>query len=131
MKNLLFVCVENSCRSQMAHAWANQLGNHSVQAYSAGSKPSGQVNPRAIQFMQEVGYDLSAHVSKSLDDVPQGNYAAVITMGCGDECPNVKGEIKEDWGLDDPKNLSDDEFRSIRDEIKRRVEGLLVKIKDK
>lgn len=131
MKNILFVCVENSCRSQMAHAWANLLGSHSVQAYSAGSKPAAQVNPRAIRFMQEVGYDLSAHVAKSLDDVPLEAYAAVITMGCGDECPNVRGEFKEDWGLDDPKNLSDDEFRSIRDEIKVRVEGLLAKIKGK
>ncbi len=115
----------------MAHAWANLLGSRSVHAYSAGSKPAARVNPRAIRFMQEVGYDLNIHVAKSLEDVPQEGYAAVITMGCGDECPNVRGEIRQDWRLDDPKNLSDDKFRSIRDEIKGRVEALLARIKDK
>jgi len=128
MKNLLFVCVENSCRSQMAQAWANMLGDDTVSAHSAGSRPSGQVNPRAIEFMAEAGYDMSAHQSKSLREVPQTAYAAVITMGCGDTCLNVKGLIEEDWGLDDPKNLPDEAFRRIRDEIRTRVEGLLERL---
>lgn len=127
MKRLLFVCVENSCRSQMAHAYANMLGSGQIMAFSAGSRPSSQVNPRAIAFMKEEGYDLSAHHSRSLEDVPRENYAAVITMGCGDECPMVQGEIKEDWGLEDPKNLPDEGFRKIRDEIRERVIRLLKK----
>lgn len=112
----------------MAHAYANMLGSGQIMAFSAGSRPSSQVNLRAIAFMKEEGYDLSAHHSRSLEDVPRENYAAVITMGCGDECPMVQGEIKEDWRLEDPKNLPDEGFRKIRDEIRERVIRLLKKI---
>lgn len=125
---LLFVCVENSNRSQMAEAFARMLGGDRVEPYSSGSRPSGQVNPRAIQFMAEVGYDLSKHGSKGLDQVPQGGYDAVITMGCGDACPFVPAKVKDDWALPDPKHLDDAGFRQVRDEIQSRVRALIERL---
>ena len=86
---LLFVCVENSNRSQIAEAFARIHGGENIEAYSAGSQPSGEVNQKAIAAMREVGYDLSKHKSKSLDDIPQVEYDFVATMGCGDACPFV------------------------------------------
>ena len=86
MKKLLFVCVENSCRSQIAEAFARIHGGDEIEVFSAGSRPSGTVNPKAIEAMKEIGYDLSVHESKSLDDIPQETYDFVATMGCGDEC---------------------------------------------
>jgi len=91
MKRLLFVCVENSCRSQIAEAFARIHGGDQVKAYSAGSRPSGEVNARAIESMKEIGYDLSTHTSKSLDDIPEEGFDFVATMGCGDECPIARG----------------------------------------
>jgi arsenate reductase (thioredoxin) len=128
LPRVLFVCVENSNRSQMAEAFARRLGAGTVEAHSAGSRPSGRVNPRAIEFMQEVGCDLSTHKSKSLDDIPPGQYAAAITMGCGDSCPMVTAEIREDWQIPDPKELPADEFREVRDLIESKVKGLLVRV---
>ena len=124
-KRLLFVCVENSCRSQIAEAFARIHGGGDIEAYSAGSRPSGRVNPKAIETMNEIGYDLSTHVSKSLDDIPQGTFDFVATMGCGDECPVVPGLSRDDWPLDDPRGKSLADVRLIRDEIRRRVADLL------
>ena len=124
MKRVLFVCVENSNRSQMAEAFAHIHGGDSVDAQSAGSKPSGLINPKAIRFMGELNYDLSKHASKSLDDI-EGEFDAVITMGCGDNCPWVPAKLREDWGLPDPKNMDDDNYRVVRDEISARVKNLL------
>jgi arsenate reductase len=124
-KKLLFVCVENSCRSQIAEAFARIHGGASVEAYSAGSKPSGIINPRAIEAMSEIGYDLSTHTSKPLDDIPRITYDLAATMGCGDECPFVRSRRREDWLIPDPKDMSPDEFRLVRDEIERRVVALL------
>ncbi len=123
-KRVLFVCVENSNRSQMAEAFARIHGGHDVEAFSAGSKPSGRINPRAIRFMADVGYDLSTHASKSLDDV-DGEFDAVVTMGCGDSCPWVPAKQRIDWNLRDPKDLPDDEYRAVRDDIEARVTALL------
>ncbi|MBP7625152.1 MAG: arsenate reductase ArsC [Xanthomonadales bacterium] len=125
MKRLLFVCVENANRSQMAQAFARLHGGDAVQAESAGSRPSGVVNPRAIEFMAERGYDLSAHASKSLDDIGDGEWDAVITMGCGDDCPWVPAKRREDWALPDPKHMAADDYRAVRDEIERRVIDLI------
>ncbi len=127
-KKLLFVCIENSNRSQMADAFARRLGGDSVESYSAGSKPSGVVNPKAVAAMQEIGYDLSAHRSKSLDEIPDIDYDAVITMGCGDACPFIIGRIHEDWALPDPKHLPPEEFRHVRDLIGEKVKDLLTRI---
>lgn len=128
LPRVLFVCVENSNRSQMAEAFARRHGAAIVEAHSSGSRPSGRVNPRAIEFMKEVGCDLTTHTSKSLDDIPPGLYAAAITMGCGDSCPMVAAEIREDWQIPDPKDLPADEFRRIRDLIESKVKALLTRI---
>ncbi len=125
VKRLLFVCVENSNRSQMAEAFARMLGGAEVEAYSAGSKPSGVVNPRAIESMREVGYDLAAHGSKSLDDLPDVQFDFVATMGCGDACPMVRAARREDWQIPDPKHLAPDEFRVVRDTIREQVRAAL------
>src|SRR5262245_19273155 len=98
---LLFVCVENSNRSQMAEAFARVHGAGRVEAYSAGSRPSGHINPRAIAAMGEVGYDLTAHQSKALRDIPDEEYAVAVTMGCGDACPLVRARRREDWNIPD------------------------------
>lgn len=130
MKKLLFVCVENSNRSQMAQAFAMMHGGGRIEAYSAGSRPSGKINPKAIEAMRERGYDLSAHDSKSLDDIPNVEYDAVIGMGCGDEgCPLVKARRREEWDIPDPKNLPPEEFAAVRDLIERKVKTLLEEIK--
>lgn len=124
-KRILFVCVENSNRSQMAEAFAQMHGAGSVEAYSAGSRPSGQINPKAVEAMSEVGYDLSKHSSKSLDDIPDIEYDFVATMGCGDECPFIRARRREDWAIPDPRSLPPDEFRHVRDLIESRVKALI------
>jgi len=124
MKKVLFVCVENSCRSQMAEAFARIHGGENVEAYSAGSRPSGIVNPKAIESMKEIGYDLSTHISKSLDDLPDVKWEFVATMGCGDECPYIRAERREDWQIPDPKNMEPNEFREVRDMIEEKVKEL-------
>ena len=123
--HLLFVCIENSNRSQMAEGFARTLGRGRVAAFSAGSRPSGIVNPRAIQFMKEKGIDLSAQLSKGLDDLPQVRWDWIVTMGCGDACPTLPAMHRLDWELPDPKHLPDDEFRAVRDRIEGLVAGLL------
>ena len=127
MKRVLFVCIENSNRSQMAEAFARIHGGDGVEALSAGSAPSGAINPKAVRFMAELGYDLSAHASKSLDAIG-GEFDAVVTMGCGDHCPWVPAKRREDWALPDPKHLDDDGYRAVRDEISTRVKRLLAEL---
>lgn len=128
MKRILFVCVENSNRSQMAEAFARVLGGPAIQAHSAGSRPSGVINPRAIGFMDELGYDLSAHRSKSLADIAGIRFDAVVTMGCGDSCPWVPATRREDWALPDPRDLDDAGYRAVRDQIAARVRALLASL---
>ena len=123
-KRVLFVCVENSNRSQMAEAFARIHGGTAVEALSAGSKPSGRINPKAVRFMGELGYDLTTHASKSLDQI-DGAFDAVITMGCGDDCPWVPANRREDWALPDPKHMDDEGYRAVRDTIDARVRALL------
>ena len=123
-KRVLFVCVENANRSQIAEAFARRLGSDRVEALSAGSRPSGTINPKAVRAMAELGYDLGTHESKSLAEVT-GEFDAVVTMGCGDECPWIPAKRREDWALPDPKHLEGDDYRAVRDEIGRRVSALL------
>ena len=126
MVRILFVCVENSNRSQMAEAFARWHGDGAhVTAVSAGSAPSGQINPRAVAMMQERGIDLTVHRSKSLDEIGTEPFDALVTMGCGDACPWVPATRRQDWALPDPKYLSDDGFRAVRDDIEQRVLKLL------
>jgi protein-tyrosine-phosphatase len=127
-KKLLFVCVENSNRSQMAEAFARLLGGAAVDAHSAGSRPSGRVSPRAVAAMAELGYDLTRHRSKSLADLLPGAWDAVVTMGCGDACPQVLAQRREDWQIPDPRAMPPDEFRAVRDLIRAKVEALLASL---
>ncbi|MEO6228769.1 MAG: arsenate reductase ArsC [Ferruginibacter sp.] len=125
-KKLLFVCVENSNRSQMSQAFATIIGGSKVEAFSAGSKPSGIVNPKAIAAMKEIGYDLSTHDSKSLDDVKEfAPFDAVVTMGCGDACPWMPAKQFIDWQIPDPKHMEPNAFNEVRDFIKEKVRSLI------
>jgi protein-tyrosine-phosphatase len=123
--HLLFVCVENSCRSQMAEGFARTLGAGRIAAWSAGSRPSGTVNPRALAFMRERGIDLGTQASKGLDALPDVSWDAVVTMGCGDACPHLPARARIDWDLPDPKALPDEEFRKVRDRIEALVRALV------
>lgn len=125
MKRVVFVCVENSNRSQMAEAFARMHGGDDVEAYSAGSKPSGKVNPKAVAAMARLGYDLTTHHSKALTDLPDVPYAAAVTMGCGDACPMLQAERRLDWAIPDPKHMEPAEFEAVRDLIGSKVKELL------
>lgn len=125
-KKLLFVCIENSNRSQMSQAFATILGGDTVEAYSAGSRPSGIVNPKAIAAMKELGYDLSTHDSKSLEEVKAfAPFDVVVTMGCGDACPWMPAKRFVDWQIPDPKHMEPAEFNKVRDFIRDKIAGLL------
>ena len=128
VKRLLFVCVENANRSQMAEAFARMLGGDAVEAYSSGSRPSGVVNPKAVAAMAELGYDLTTHGSKPLTDLPDVPFDFVATMGCGDACPLVRAARRADWQIPDPKHLEPAEFRAVRDLIRDKVRDALVSI---
>ena len=125
-KKILFVCVENSNRSQMSEAFARIHGKGETGAYSAGSKPSGVVNPKAIAAMKELNYDLGGHRSKSLNEVEQyAPFDAVVTMGCGDACPWMPAKKFIDWEIPDPKHMDHNEFNKVRDFIEEKVKELL------
>lgn len=127
-KKVLFVCIENSNRSQMAEAFARILDKN-IAAYSAGSKPSGKINPKAIDSMKELGYDLSRHHSKSLDEVKTFSpFDAVVTMGCGDACPWMPAKKFIDWDIPDPRTMNEDEFREVRGLVERKVKELLASL---
>ena len=127
MKKVLFVCGENACRSQIAEAFSRIHGQGKIVADSAGSTPSGRVNPRAISLMREIGYDMNGHVSKSLDALPPVYYDYVITMGCQDACPFVPAIQRDDWGIPDPKDMDEEAFRQVRDLIEIKVLDLISK----
>jgi arsenate reductase (thioredoxin) len=122
---IVFLCVENSNRSQMAEAFGRMYAAPGVEVYSAGSKPSGRVNPKAVEAMRELGYDMSAHRSKGLEDLPAGEFDYAVTMGCGDSCPNLRAKKRIDWQIPDPKVLSPDDYREVRNLIGRMVKSLL------
>ncbi len=114
----------------MSQAFAKMLGGKNVQAYSAGSKPSGIVNPKAIAAMKELGYDLAKHESKSLEEVKQfAPFDAVVTMGCGDACPWMPAKRFIDWQIPDPKNMERVQFNEVRDMIAGKVKELLAGLK--
>lgn len=125
MPSVLFVCVANSCRSQMAEALAKKRTRGDWQIWSAGSNPSGRVHPVAIEAMKEVGLDLAGHTSKGLDQVPQQVWDYVVTMGCGDNCPTVAAKNRIDWQIPDPVSLPPEEVRKIREQITQRISQLL------
>ena len=125
MTRIVFACVHNAGRSQMAAALLNQLGEGKARAVSAGTNPGTRVHPEVVEAMKEVGIDLSAAVPQRLTTELASDADMLITMGCGDECPYVPGVTRNDWPLDDPKGRSLDDVRRIRDEIRRRVVELL------
>ena len=110
----------------MSEAFAHILGGENVEAYSAGSKPSGRVNPKAIAAMKELGYDLSQHASKSLEEIKAfAPFDAVVTMGCGDACPWMPAKKFVDWDIPDPKEMEPEKFNQVRDQIRDKVKELL------
>jgi len=122
---VLFVCVHNAGRSQMAAGFMRTLGANRVEVLSAGSAPKDSINPIAVQAMQEIGIDISNNTPKILTPEAVQESDAVITMGCGDACPFYPGKRYEDWVLDDPAGQGIESVRVIRDDIKKRVEQLL------
>ena len=127
MPSVLFVCVANSCRSQIAEAAAKKYAKGSWEIWSSGSYPSGRVHPAAIGAMKELGVDLSSHFSKGLDQVPQQVWDYVVTMGCGDNCPSVRAKNRIDWQIPDPVAMPQEEVRKVRDLIISNVRQLLDK----
>jgi protein-tyrosine-phosphatase len=125
MPSVLFVCVANSFRSQMAEAAAKALGGSRWEIWSAGSTPSGRVHPLAKELMAELGMDLSTHHSKGLDELPKRRWDVVVTMGCGDACPSVLAAHRVEWEIPDPAALPPEEARRVRDELVSRVRELL------
>lgn len=127
-KKILFVCIENSNRSQMAEAFANKFAGN-IEGYSAGSRPSGKINAKAVAAMNELGYDLTQQHSKSLDQVKRfAPFDAVVTMGCGDACPWMPAKKFVDWDIPDPKEFDENNFRKVRDLIKDKVNELLASL---
>ena len=126
--SVLFVCVHNAGRSQMAAAYLTSLSGGSIDVRSAGSQPAEQVNPAAVAAMAEVGIDLSAEIPKVLTTEAVQESDVVITMGCGDTCPFFPGKRYEDWVLEDPAGQGLEAVRPIRDEIKARVQDLIASL---
>lgn len=123
--SVVFLCVHNAGRSQMAAAWARELGGDRVEVFSGGSDPASEVNPAAVEAMREVGIDITSEFPKPWTDEILRAADTIITMGCGDACPIIPGKRYEDWELADPSGLEVTEVRPIRDDIERRVRGLL------
>ena len=126
--SVLFICVHNAGRSQMAAGWLRELAGDRVEVRSAGSIPADQINSVAVEAMREVGIDITAEQPKVLTTEAVQDSDVVITMGCGDACPFFPGKRYEDWKLDDPAGQGIDAVRPIRDEIKGRVETLLAEL---
>ena len=124
-----FICVHNSCRSQMAEGWARKLGSDSLTVYSAGTEDYPEVKPLAVEVMEEVGVDMSSQKPKLLSDIP-AELDILITMGCNVECPNVPSKHREDWGLDDPSGGPIEDFRETRELIKEKVSNLILRVKN-
>ena len=126
--SVLFVCVHNAGRSQMAAGWLRHLAGDTVEVRSAGSAPAETINPAAVAAMAEVGIDITAETPKLLEYSTAENSDVIVTMGFGDACPVFPGKRYEDWKLDDPAGRGVEAVRPIRDEIKVRIEGLLSRL---
>lgn len=126
---VLFVCVHNAGRSQMAAGWLRQLAGDAVEVRSAGSEPRDEINPTAVAVMREVGIDVTGNVPQLLDTEDVRTSDVVITMGCGDACPIFPGKRYEDWELTDPAGQPIEVVREVRDEIRTRIEKLVVELK--
>ena len=129
MKKVLFACVENSCRSQIAEGFANIHGTNILVPFSAGSKASGKINKKAVIVMAEIGYDLTLHESKGLDEFTFSKFDYLITLGCKDECPNIETKFRKEWDIPDPKNMNLEDFCKVRDLIEKSVLSLIDEIR--
>jgi len=127
-KTVAFVCVHNSCRSQMAEGWAKELGKDMIEAYSAGTEKYPEVKPLAVEVMEDAGVDMSGHYPKLLTDIPQ-ELDILITMGCNVVCPFVPANHTEDWGLDDPSGGPKEDFEETRNQIKLKVIDLIERLR--
>jgi len=125
---IVFICVENARRSQMAQGFAEALGKGELEVYSAGSSPSSQIDPLVIEVMKEKGIDLGTKRPKSLDDLPKVEMDYLVTMGCEESCPAVLAKKTIEWEIPDPKGKSIDVFREVRNMIEEKVKGLLKEI---
>ena len=128
MKTIVFVCVENARRSQMAQGFAEAIGKGELEVYSAGSRPSSQIDPLVIEVMREKGIDLSTKRPKGLNDLPPIEMDYLITMGCEETCPAITAKKIIEWKTPDPKGKSIDVFREVRDLIEEKVTTLLEEI---
>lgn len=128
-KKVAFICVHNSCRSQMAEAWAKKLGSDVLEVYSAGTEEYPEVKPLAVKVMEEVGVDMTDHYPKLLDEIPE-EVDILITMGCNVVCPYIPNSHSEDWGLEDPSGGTIEDYRKTRDLIKGKVEDLIKRVKN-
>lgn len=128
-KKVAFICVHNSCRSQMAEGWAKKLGTDVLEVYSAGTENYHEVKPLAVQVMKEAGVDMSGHTPKLLTDIPE-EVDILITMGCNVVCPLMPNSHSEDWGLDDPSGGPIEDYIKICDIIKEKVEDLIKRVKN-
>ena len=128
MKKVLFACIENSCRSQMAEGFAHIHGSNTLMPFSAGSKASGEVNDKAVIAMKEIGYDLTEHKSKGLDEFSDLKFDYLITLGCNDKCPNIETKLRKEWDIPDPKNMNLEDFFKVRDLIEKKVLSLIDEI---
>ena len=128
MKKVLFVCIENSCRSQMAEGFARLFGKGIIEAYSAGSRPSGRINSLAIEVMFESGIDISKSISKGFRDLPVSNFDYTITLGCQDACPIIPARKHIEWQIEDPQGKDIDFFRKVRDDVSHKVTELIKSI---
>ena len=128
MKKVLFACIENSCRSQMAEGFAHIHGSNTLMPFSAGSKASGEVNNKAVIAMKAIGYDLTEHKSKGLDEFSDIKFDYLITLGCNDKCPNIETKLRKEWDIPDPKNMNLEDFFKVRDLIEKRVLSLIDEI---
>lgn len=128
-KTILFICVENANRSIMAETFARHHGGEEFEIYSAGSKPSGKVNPDALKVLQEKNINISAAHSKGFKELPVQKFDYAVAMGCADTCPYVPTIKYIEWNIEDPKGKSLDTFRKVRDEIEQKVLDLLKEIK--
>lgn len=127
-KKVAFLCVHNSCRSQMAEAWAKELGKETIDSYSAGTENYAEVKPKAVQVMEEAGIDMSEYYPKLLSDIPE-NIDILISMGCNVVCPYIPNSYTEDWGIEDPSGGSIEDFRETREIIRKKMEDLVDRIK--
>ncbi len=127
-KKIAFICIHNSCRSIMAEGFMRELGSNSFDVYSAGTEKNKIPKPMALEVMKDMKIDMSHAYSKLVSDIP-GELDILVTMGCGVECPVIKSDYKEDWGLEDPSGGSKSDFEQTRDIIKEKVLDLLVRFK--